>query len=103
MNAAAPEWLPTGGFSDFFVYPWNRYYQPLHHFVTIIPDGEKPVVRVISYDEIMAGLRRLKSPKEEKFFTRFLPMSGYWNSPSLRGLIPFPRGTTKGEYLLRVK
>lgn len=38
---------------------------------TVIPDGEKPVVSVISYYEIMAGLHRLKSPKEEKFFTHF--------------------------------
>lgn len=38
---------------------------------SVIPDGEKPVVTVISYYEIMAGIRRLKSPREEKFFRHF--------------------------------
>ncbi len=37
----------------------------------LIPDNEKPAVTVISYYEIMAGIRRLKSPKEEKFFRIF--------------------------------
>ena len=36
-----------------------------------IPENEKPVVTVISYYEIMVGIRRLRSPKEEKFFRRF--------------------------------
>ena len=36
-----------------------------------ILDGEKSAVTVISYYEIMAGVRRIKSPKEEKFFTHF--------------------------------
>jgi tRNA(fMet)-specific endonuclease VapC len=38
---------------------------------TFIPPGEKAAVTVISYYEIMAGIRRLKSPKEEKFFLHF--------------------------------
>lgn len=38
---------------------------------SLIPDNEKPVVTVISYYEIMAGIQRLKSPKEEKFFRNF--------------------------------
>jgi predicted nucleic acid-binding protein len=37
----------------------------------LIPDNEKPVVTIISYYEIMAGIQRLKSPKEEKFFRHF--------------------------------
>jgi len=37
----------------------------------LIPDNEKPAVTVISYYEIMAGIQRLKSPKEEKFFRIF--------------------------------
>ena len=38
---------------------------------SIIPDHEKPAVTVISYYEIMAGIQRLKSPVEEKFFRHF--------------------------------
>lgn len=38
---------------------------------SFIPDGEKACVTVISYYEIMAGIRRLKSPREEKFFRHF--------------------------------
>jgi len=38
---------------------------------SLIPDNEKPTVTVISYYEIMAGIQRLKSPKEEKFFRHF--------------------------------
>jgi predicted nucleic acid-binding protein len=38
---------------------------------SLIPDNEKPVVTIISYYEIMAGIQRLKSPKEEKFFRHF--------------------------------
>ena len=37
----------------------------------LIPDNEKPTVTIISYYEIMAGIQRLKSPKEEKFFRHF--------------------------------
>ena len=36
-----------------------------------IPQGENVAVTVISYYEIMAGIRRLKSPREEKFFRHF--------------------------------
>jgi predicted nucleic acid-binding protein len=36
-----------------------------------IPENEKPAVTIISYYEIMAGIQRLKSPKEEKFFRHF--------------------------------
>ena len=36
-----------------------------------IPSGEKPAVTVISYYEIVAGIRRLKSTREEKFFQHF--------------------------------
>jgi hypothetical protein len=42
--------------------------EELKHF---IPDNEKPTVTIISYYEIMAGIQRLKSPKEEKFFRHF--------------------------------
>ena len=38
---------------------------------SLIPDHEKPAVTVISYYEIMAGIQRLKSPVEEKFFRHF--------------------------------
>jgi len=38
---------------------------------SLIPDHEKPAVTVISYYEIMAGIQRLKSLKEEKFFRHF--------------------------------
>lgn len=38
---------------------------------SLIPDNEKPAVTIISYYEIMAGIQRLKSPKEEKFFRQF--------------------------------
>jgi len=38
---------------------------------SLIPEHEKPVVTIISYYEIMAGIQRLKSPKEEKFFRHF--------------------------------
>jgi len=38
---------------------------------TAILDGEKSAVTVISCYEIMAGVRRIKSPKEEKFFAHF--------------------------------
>ena len=40
---------------------------------SLIPDNEKPAVTIISYYEIMAGIQRLKSPKEEKFFRHFFP------------------------------
>jgi len=36
-----------------------------------LPAGEKPAVTVVSYYEIMAGIQRLKSSKEEKFFRHF--------------------------------
>jgi len=36
-----------------------------------IPVGEKPAVTVISYYEIVSGLRRAKSVKEERFFQHF--------------------------------
>ena len=39
--------------------------------VRVIPEGESPAVSVISYYEIMAGIQRLKSPREEKFFRKF--------------------------------
>ena len=38
---------------------------------SLIPDHEKPAATVISYYEIMAGIQRLKSPSEEKFFRHF--------------------------------
>lgn len=38
---------------------------------SLIPDNNKPAVTIISYYEIMAGIQRLKSPKEEKFFRQF--------------------------------
>ena len=38
---------------------------------SLIPDNEKPTVTIISYYEIMAGIQRLKFPKEEKFFRHF--------------------------------
>ena len=38
---------------------------------SLIPDNEKPVVTIITYYEIMAGIQRLKFPKEEKFFRHF--------------------------------
>ena len=38
---------------------------------SLIPDHEKPAATVISYYEIMAGIQRLKSPVEEKFFRHF--------------------------------
>lgn len=38
---------------------------------SLIPDDGKPAVTVISYYEIMAGIQRLKSPKEERFFRHF--------------------------------
>ncbi len=41
------------------------------HLKMAIPEDQKPAVTVISYYEIMAGVRRIKSPKEEKFFTHF--------------------------------
>lgn len=41
------------------------------HLISVIPDDQKPAVTVISYYEIMAGVRRIKSPKEEKFFSHF--------------------------------
>jgi tRNA(fMet)-specific endonuclease VapC len=37
----------------------------------LIPQGETTAVTTISYYEIMAGIQRLKSPKEEKFFRHF--------------------------------
>lgn len=37
----------------------------------LIPQGENSAVTTISYYEIMAGIQRLKSPKEEKFFRHF--------------------------------
>jgi hypothetical protein len=36
-----------------------------------LPQGEKTAVTAISYYEIMAGVRRMKSPREEKFFRHF--------------------------------
>jgi predicted nucleic acid-binding protein len=39
--------------------------------IAAIPDDQKPVVTVISYYEILAGVRRMRSPREEKFFTHF--------------------------------
>lgn len=41
------------------------------NLVDCLPQGEKPAVSVITYYEIMAGVKRLKSPKEEKFFQHF--------------------------------
>jgi len=41
------------------------------HLKSLIPDNEKPAVTVISYYEIMAGIQRLKVPREEKFFRHF--------------------------------
>lgn len=37
----------------------------------LIPDNIKPATTIITYYEIMAGIQRLKSPKEEKFFRLF--------------------------------
>jgi predicted nucleic acid-binding protein len=37
----------------------------------LLPSGEKSCVTVLSYYEIMAGIRRLRSPREEKFFRHF--------------------------------
>jgi len=37
----------------------------------LIPQGEKTAVTTISYYEIMAGIQRIKSPREEKFFRHF--------------------------------
>ncbi len=39
--------------------------------VTYIPDEEEPVVSVISYHEILAGLKRLKVKRELDFFRQF--------------------------------
>ena len=36
-----------------------------------LPEGEKAVVTVISYYEIMAGIKRLRSKNEERFFQHF--------------------------------
>jgi tRNA(fMet)-specific endonuclease VapC len=41
------------------------------HLKSCLPSGEKAAVTVISYYEIMAGIRRLKSKNEEKFFHHF--------------------------------
>jgi predicted nucleic acid-binding protein len=38
---------------------------------TVLPEREKAVVTVVTYYEIMAGIRRLKSYREEKFFRHF--------------------------------
>jgi len=38
---------------------------------SLIPDKDKPTVTIISYAEIITGIQRLKSPKEEKFFRHF--------------------------------
>lgn len=37
----------------------------------LLPEGENAAVTTISYYEIMAGIQRLKSPREEKFFRHF--------------------------------
>lgn len=37
----------------------------------LLPEGEKAAVTTISYYEIMAGIQRLKSQREEKFFRHF--------------------------------
>lgn len=37
----------------------------------LLPEGEKAAVTTISYYEIIAGIQRLKSPREEKFFRHF--------------------------------
>jgi PIN domain nuclease of toxin-antitoxin system len=44
---------------------------------SFISDNEKPVVTIISYYEIMAGIKRLKVPKRRKIFPAFFP--GYRN------------------------
>jgi len=49
----------------------------------LIPDHEKPAMTVISYYEIMAGIQRLKSLKEEKFYGIFSRILISWNSISL--------------------
>jgi predicted nucleic acid-binding protein len=36
-----------------------------------LPENEKAVVTVISYYEIMAGIKRLRSKNEERFFQHF--------------------------------
>jgi predicted nucleic acid-binding protein len=41
------------------------------HLSALLPPGEKAAVTAISYYEIMTGIQRLKSPKEEKFFRHF--------------------------------
>lgn len=41
------------------------------HLSALLPQGEKAAVTVISYYEIMAGIQRIKSPREEKFFRHF--------------------------------
>ncbi|MDD1687255.1 type II toxin-antitoxin system VapC family toxin [Methanoregula sp.] len=41
------------------------------HLSSLLPQGEKAAVTAISYYEIMAGIQRIKSPREEKFFRHF--------------------------------
>jgi predicted nucleic acid-binding protein len=41
------------------------------HLKDKIPEGEIPVTTVITYYEIMAGVRRTKSKREEAFFQKF--------------------------------
>ena len=36
-----------------------------------LPEGEKPAVTVISFYEIMAGIKRIRSKQEERFFLHF--------------------------------
>ena len=36
-----------------------------------LPEGEKTAVTVITFYEIMAGIKRLRSQQEERFFWRF--------------------------------
>jgi predicted nucleic acid-binding protein len=39
-----------------------------------LPEGEKTAVTVISFYEIMAGIKRLRSQQEERFFRHFFGM-----------------------------
>jgi len=41
------------------------------HLASAIPADSKPATTVISYYEVMSGIKRIKSPKESQFFSHF--------------------------------
>lgn len=54
--------LDTSFLIDFFR-DWN--------LESYVPDGKRAAVSVISYYEIMAGIKRFRSKQEERFFQHF--------------------------------